>query len=187
MRKIIVALTFLLACTMPVICMAESKEPQKVVTIDGFRGCKWGCSGDEIKNAEKGSAFIEYTKDYSGQKWNAIVINGADVGGYSATAVYLLADGKLEAGGYGKFNAENKQNTTDALLNKYKAVYEEPTSTGQGSDGKSALWLDENQNFILLFGLPGIVYYKANSNAIKPFFDIASIGEKYGIKLEDVS
>ena len=153
---------------------AETTEEKTGIT--GFRGYDWGTTYDDI------AADLGIEPTGSGKETATITQNGVSLGGYTADAKFYFKDGVLVAADYDLWM---DYTSYEDLVDKYTSVYGEPLLVGYYPNlYPGVVWMDEDQDMILLGGDDSIMYISPESG----YYDKAGWGsyfeERYGFNPE---
>ncbi len=140
--------------------------------INSFMDYTWGTTIDKIKKNEITSDMeenIDYMEDTTDDSV-MLTITGKEVAGYKTDIGFLFSNNGLEMGCY-DLDIEDDDYTD--LIEKYTAKYGAPTVEKESTGwGPCTIWIDDNQNFICITDVYGIIYStKSNSFVTNTFND----------------
>ncbi len=154
-------------------CSSVSAEPATGISqIDSFRGYEWGTAFDDIKSQEITSGMLEY-RDYRIDEVGSVdgltdlcMYNGS-VDTYDTNVEYLFQNDKLVSGGY---DMEIDDSNYDDICNGISEKYGDPDITKPSTGwGNCSMWIDDNQNVILVSEALGLLYFQNDESTIELF------------------
>ena len=176
-KRIIQLLIFVCLALISMNTFAEEvKDDSETISIDGFRGEKWGTLKDTIMenlhsefDSDDKVHITEDTRAYEilgieRPKWDEVSVStGAsknlNVAGHTTSAHYYFDDNELVAGMY--YTQAVYDEDHEDLIEKYIGVYGTPVSGMDKYGTPYYLWVDNEKNYVLLTfdGYPIVIYY----------------------------
>lgn len=154
-------------------CSATSADPVvEASQIDSFRDYNWGTTFDDIKSNEITSDMLEY-RDYRIDEISSmdglvdLCMYNESVDTYDTNVEYLFLNDKLVSGGY---DMDIDDSNYDDICNGISEKYGDPdivkSSIGWGG---CSMWMDDNQNVILVSEALGLLYFQNDDSIINLF------------------